>query len=218
MLFTLKKWKAWRSQYFALPESNKENKHLSLYYITTRCLRACVFVCHLFGPIWLNLFLLAPSWSQDGFRSKKFRIRDPDFPEIQKHPVFRVLFDRFGWKFQVILTLAQICFNTNKFLDRVSNFPDPESSIFPDKSGKNRQKSGLTVYHDVKHYFSYSNHGKFIFGTQFAIRRIFSNFLWIFFKIKVKIIKYRLLRCLEIAKWEDDYGNWMCKICKRVSP
>ena len=184
MLFTLKKWKAWRSQYFALPESNKENTHLSLYYITTRCLRACVFVCHLFGPIWLNLFLLAPSWSQDGFRSKKFRIQDPDFPEIQKHPVFRVLFDRFGWKFQVILTLA-----TNKFLDRVSDFPDPESSIFPDKSGKNRQKSGLTVYHDVKYYFSYSNHGKFIFGTQFAIRRIFSNFLWIFFKIKVKIIK-----------------------------
>ena len=27
------------------------------------------------------------------------------------------------------------------------------------------------------------------------------------FKIKVKIIKYRSLKCLEIAKWEDDYGN-----------
>jgi len=26
------------------------------------------------GPIWLNFFLLAPSWSRDGFRPKKFRI------------------------------------------------------------------------------------------------------------------------------------------------
>ena len=40
------------------------------------------------GPIWLNFFLLAPSWSRDGFRPKKFRIRDPVFPEIQKKPGF----------------------------------------------------------------------------------------------------------------------------------
>ena len=36
------------------------------------------------GPIWLNLFLLAPYWSGDGFRLKNFRIRDPVFPEIRK--------------------------------------------------------------------------------------------------------------------------------------
>ena len=143
MLFTLKKWKAWRSQYFALPESNKENTHLSLYYITTRCLRACVFVCHLFGPIWLNLFLLAPSWSQDGFRSKKFRIRDPDFPEIRKNPVFRVIFNRFGWKFQEILTLTQICFNTNKILDPGSGFSEnPEKPI----SRQNNHKISFQKY------------------------------------------------------------------------
>ena len=74
----------------------------SLSYIATRCLRVCLFVCLLpissgtAGPIWLNFFLLAPSWSRDGFRPKKIRIRDPDFPEIRKNPVFRVLFDRFG--------------------------------------------------------------------------------------------------------------------------
>ena len=68
--------------------------HLS--YIATRCLRACLFVClrpissGTAGPIWLYFFLLAPSWSRDGFRPKKFRIRDPDFPEIRKNPDFRV--------------------------------------------------------------------------------------------------------------------------------
>ena len=41
------------------------------------CLFACVFVCVRLnnsgtaGPIWLNFFLLAPSWSQSGFRLKK---------------------------------------------------------------------------------------------------------------------------------------------------
>ena len=62
----------------------------------------CVCVC-LFpissrtaGPIWLHFFLLAPSWSRKGFRPKKFRIRDPVFPEIRKKPDFRVLFDQFG--------------------------------------------------------------------------------------------------------------------------
>ena len=33
------------------------------------------------GPIWLIFFLLAPSWSRDGLRPKKFRIRDPVFPD-----------------------------------------------------------------------------------------------------------------------------------------
>ena len=81
--------------------------------------------------------------------------------EIQKNPDFRVFFDQFGWKFQVILTLTQICFNTNKFLDRVSGFPDPESGFFRRNLAKIVKKSGLTVYHDVIHQFSYSNHGKF---------------------------------------------------------
>ena len=35
----------------------------------------------------------------------------------------------------------------------------------------------------------------------------FFKILGRFFKIKVKIIKYMSLRCLEIAKWVDDYGN-----------
>ena len=100
--------------------------------------------------IWINFFLLAPSWSRGGFRPKKIRIQDPVFPEI----------------------LNQICFNTNKFLDWVSGFSDPESGF----SGKIWQKSGLTVYHDVIYHFSYSNHGKFIFGNKSAIWRIFSKF------------------------------------------
>ena len=75
-------------------------KTLSLLYSNT--MFACLFVCLLpissgtAGPIWLNFFLLAPSWSGDGFRPKKFRIRDPDFPEIRKNPDFRVFFDQFG--------------------------------------------------------------------------------------------------------------------------
>ena len=59
--------------------------------------------------------------------------------------------------------------------------------------------------------------GKMIIETEcvrFAKFGGFFNNFGRFFKIKVKIIKYRSLRCLEIAKWEDDYGNWMCKICK----
>ena len=66
------------------------------------CLCVCLCVCVCLhnsgtaGPIWLSLFLLAPSWSRDGFRSKKFRIQDPDFPKIWKNPDFRVFFDKFG--------------------------------------------------------------------------------------------------------------------------
>ena len=37
------------------------------------------------GPIWLNLFLLAPYWSGDGFRQKRFRIRGRVFPKIRKN-------------------------------------------------------------------------------------------------------------------------------------
>ena len=148
------------------------------YYKVIRFVSVCVCLHNsgTAGPIWLNLFLLAPYWSGDGFRLKNFRIRDPVFPEIRKNPYFRVLFDRFGWNFWVILTLNQICFYTNNFwigypVYRIRN------PVFPEKSGKIWQKSDLTVYHDVIYHFSYSDHGEFIFGTKCAIWRIFSNFL-----------------------------------------
>ena len=104
----------------------------------------CLLAAYLLQNGWTDLaklFLLAPSWSQDGFRPKKFRIRHPVSPEIRKNPDFRVFFDLFGCNFQVILTLIQICFNTNKFLDRVTGFPDPKSGFFrknPAKFGKNQ--------------------------------------------------------------------------------
>ena len=121
------------------------------------------------GPIWLNFFLLAPSWSRDGFRPKKFRIRDPDFPEIRKTPAFRV--------FSGITHLDPNMFKHKLISGLGIRFSGSGIWFFPEKSGKIGQKSGLTVYHDVIHHFSYSNHGKFIFGTQFAIWRIFSKFL-----------------------------------------
>ena len=124
----------------------KVGRWLSLIYSNTMfaCLRVYMFVLYLLRNGWTDLsklFLLAPSWSRDGCRPKKFRIQDPDFPEIQKHPVFRVLFDRFGWNSLVILTLTQICFNTNKFLNLVFGFLDPESGFSrknPAKLGKNQ--------------------------------------------------------------------------------
>ena len=73
-----------------------------MYSKVVGSLCVCVFVCVRLnnsgtaGPIWLNFFLLAPSWSRGGFRLKNFRIRDPVFPEIRKNPYFRVLFDQFG--------------------------------------------------------------------------------------------------------------------------
>ena len=137
--------------------SNMQSESVSFlyqYYKVIRvfvCLSVCMCVCvslnnsKTAGPIWLNLFLLAPYWSGDGFRLKNFRIQDPVFPEIRKNPDFRVFFDQFGWtwKFQVILTftLTQICFNTNEYLDRVSGFPVPESAFSrknPAKLGKNQ--------------------------------------------------------------------------------
>ena len=45
----------------------------SLSYIATRCLRACLSVTYLLRNGWTDLaklFLLAPSWSRDGFRPK----------------------------------------------------------------------------------------------------------------------------------------------------
>ena len=48
------------------------------------CLSVCVRLNNsgTAGLFWLNFFLLAPSWSQGGFRPKKIRIRDTVFPEI----------------------------------------------------------------------------------------------------------------------------------------
>ena len=50
---------------------------LSLLYSNTMfaCLRP--ISSRTAGLIWLNFFLLAPAWSRDGFRPKKFRIPDP---------------------------------------------------------------------------------------------------------------------------------------------
>ena len=67
--------------YFALYFKSKFRRH-NLSYIVTRCLFVCLYAClrpissETAGPIWLNFFLLAPSWSQDGFRPKKFRIQN----------------------------------------------------------------------------------------------------------------------------------------------
>ena len=54
--------------------------YIYLYYIATRSLCVCLrsISSRTAGPIWLNFILLAPSWSREGFRPKKFRIRDPD--------------------------------------------------------------------------------------------------------------------------------------------
>ena len=66
------------------------------------CLYVCMYVCvslHNSGtaePIWLNFFLLAPSWSRSGFRSKEIWNLDLGFPDIRKKTNFRVLFDPFG--------------------------------------------------------------------------------------------------------------------------
>ena len=70
---------------------------------------ACLCVCsrpissRTAGPIWLNFFLLAPSWSRDGFRPKKFRIRDPVFPEIRKNPDFENFenIGTFGYSYKI---------------------------------------------------------------------------------------------------------------------
>ena len=99
------------------------------------------------GPIWLNFFLLAPSWSRDGFRPKKIRIQDP---EIRKNPDFRLLFDPFGWNSQVILTLTQICLTQINFwiwypVFRIQNpvFPEIQKNldfrVFFDQFGWNLQ-------------------------------------------------------------------------------
>ena len=147
------------------------------------CMYVCVCLHHsgTAGPIWLNLFLLAPYWSGDGFRLKNFRIRDPVFPEIRKNPYFRVLFDRFGWNFWVILTLNQICFYTNNFwigypVYRIRN------PVFPEKSGKIWQKSDLTVYHDVIYHFSCS-YSSLALNVQFGG---FFQFFWKIFQDKGK--------------------------------
>ena len=61
------------------------NKSLGKYrkYIATRCFFACLWPISSgsAGPIWLNFFLLAPSWSRDGFRPKKIPVPGSGNPE-----------------------------------------------------------------------------------------------------------------------------------------
>ena len=65
------------------------------------CMYVCVSLHHsgTAGPIWLNLFLLAPSWSRDGFRLKKFQIRGPVFPKIRKNLFWREIIKYFCKKY-----------------------------------------------------------------------------------------------------------------------
>ena len=60
----------------------QSNKGFYLY--VCMCVCVCLHNSGTAGPIWLNLFLLALSWSRDGFRPKKFRIRDPVFRKSGK--------------------------------------------------------------------------------------------------------------------------------------
>ena len=78
------------------------------YYKVIRvfvCMYVCMYVCLKLnnsgtaGPIWLSLFLLAPSWSRDGFRLKKFQIRGPVFPKIRKNLFWREIIKYFCKKY-----------------------------------------------------------------------------------------------------------------------
>ena len=80
------------------------------------CLSVCVCLHNsgTAGPIWLNLFLLAPYWSGDGFRQKRFRIRSPVFPKIRKNRfpakiIIKYLFKNvriFMWKIAEMIALS----------------------------------------------------------------------------------------------------------------
>ena len=61
-----------------------------------------VLVAYLRPNGWTDLaelFLLAPSWSRDGFIQKKFRIRDPVFPKIRKKLILAGNYNLFLQKF-----------------------------------------------------------------------------------------------------------------------
>ena len=75
----------------------KDKKDVYLSYIATRCLFVCLssISSGTAGPICLNFFLLAPSWSRDGFRPKKFRIHYPVFPKIRKNRFWREIIKYF---------------------------------------------------------------------------------------------------------------------------
>ena len=143
---------------------------------------ACVFVCSrpissgTAGPIRLNFFLLAPSWSRDGFRPKKSGFGIRIFRKSGKTRFLGYYLTDLAEILRKYLplpkyVLKQINFWIGYPIFRIRN------PVFPGKIRQIGQNSCLTVYHDVIHHFSYSNHGKFIFGTQFAIWRIFSKFL-----------------------------------------
>ena len=152
----------------------------SLFYSNT--MFVCVFVClrpissRTAGPIWLNFFVssvLVTRWFQAKKKSgsgirilrKSGKTRFLGYYLTDLAEILR--------KYSPLpkYVLKQINFWIGYPVFRIRN------PVFPEKIRLNWAKSGLTVYHDVIHHFSYSNHGKFIFGTQFAIWRIFSKFL-----------------------------------------
>ena len=132
----LESW--WKQIYDHSIENHRRERTLisrlyNLYTKATRCLCVSMCACNLLRNGQTNLaklFFVSSILVRGWFLAKKFRIQDPVFPKIRKNQDFRVLFDQFGWNSQVILTLIQICFNTNKFMNRVSGYQDPESGIF----------------------------------------------------------------------------------------
>ena len=64
------------------------------------CLYVCLYVCVPLNnsgtaePIWINFFLLAPSWSRDGFRLKKI-----GFSENPENPILAGNFKTFLQKY-----------------------------------------------------------------------------------------------------------------------
>ena len=69
------------------------------------CLSVCVCLHNsgTAGPIWLNLFLLAPSWSRDGFRPEDnmlllSAIIFGDLPHENSNIFAKIFYDYFGGK------------------------------------------------------------------------------------------------------------------------
>ena len=90
----------------SLTQTDRQTDRQRSYYFRVRifqvnymmfvCLRVCLWPISsgTAGPIWLNFFLLALSWSQGGFRPKNSGSRI--FWKFGKNMVFGVLFDQFG--------------------------------------------------------------------------------------------------------------------------
>ena len=123
----------------------------SLFYSNTMFAYMCVCLrpisSGMAGPIWLNFFLLAPSWSRDGFRPKKFRIRDPDFPKIRKNRFWREIIKYFCknlrifmWKMAEMIVLCDFTNSVTYYLLRRkgrATFKSVEGAQLP-KATENR--------------------------------------------------------------------------------